>query len=78
MDATGQATARQSLRQMLDAIGRCLFWKGNLTTFTFIVGHEAFEVTDSYGGFVHLEVDTLAFALLFLRTYTTTYSGELL
>ena len=44
--------------------------------FTFIVGSKAFEVTNCNRLTTCLNMDTLAFTLLFLRTHTTTYCGQ--
>ena len=44
----------------------------NLTALTFIVGSETFQITDGNRGLLHLQVDTFAFALFLLRTYTPT------
>ena len=51
----------------LDAVLGSQFGQDDVTALALIVGHEALQVADSHGRFVHLQVDALAFALLLLR-----------
>ena len=60
----------------LDAIGRCDLRQRDIATLTFEVGCETLQITDSHSGLIHLQMDTLALALLLLWTDTTADSGE--
>ena len=55
----------------LDAVGGCNLRQRDVAALALVVGSKALQIADSHGGFVHLQVDTLALALLLLRTDTT-------
>ena len=51
----------------------CHIRDGDVSALTLKVGCETLQITDSYGRLVHLQMDTLALALFFLRTNATAY-----
>ena len=52
------------------------FRHGDLSAFPLVICGEAFQITDGNRLFVHLQMDTLGFALFFLRAHTTANSGQ--
>ena len=59
----------------LDAVRGCNLRQTDVAALTLEVSSETLQIADSHSGLVHLQVDTLALALLFLRTNTATDSG---
>lgn len=74
---TGKAQSRWSTAydSHLDTIARCYLRQFTVTMLTLIVGSEALEIANGHSGLVHLQMDTLALALLLLWTDTAADSG---
>ena len=71
-----KTTRTRTYNSDFDAIRRSHFRHCHLTAITFIVCRKTFEITNSHSRFTCFSVDTFAFALTLLRTYTTAYSRQ--
>ena len=60
----------------LHAVGWCNLGQTDVAALALKVSCETLQVADGYSGLVHLQVDTLALALLLLRTNTSAHSGQ--
>ena len=72
---TGKAQSRRTATYYshLNSVLWCHVGYGDVATLTFKVGSKTLQITDSYSRFVHLQMDTLAFALFLLWANTATY-----
>ena len=60
----------------LDVVLGGQFGQDDVAALALIIGYETLQVADGYGGFVHLQVDALAFALLLLRADASADGGQ--